>query len=145
MDLPLSILLSNADEFIKVGAVIYRYETETTPPKNKFSIIVGVSNDKISLARVIVNSKINPNIFNTIDLQSAQIGINSDENEMFRHYSYADCTKVFEVDKSTLNEEFAGNSKIHCGNISEHVLENIFETLRTSRIIKPYLKKKYGF
>lgn len=44
------------DDRVSVGAVIFDFITTTKPPKDKYFVVVGFSDEKIALGTVYINS-----------------------------------------------------------------------------------------
>jgi len=134
-----------AERVVKIGTIIRRFETSTTPNKYKFSIVVGESEDKLVVARVLVNSKINPQIYNSIELQNLHIGLDDVDYDCLDHYSYANCSSVKEMNKADLIQEIKSVPDIHKEELNTSDLNAVIETLKKSKTIKPYIKTRYGW
>ncbi|MBD2769150.1 hypothetical protein IC235_14755 [Hymenobacter sp. BT664] len=81
---------------LEVGMVIRSYVPDTTPPKSKYWVVVGITEDEIGLATVYVNSRINAFLMRNDILLNAQYRLEPNSQQISRHTSYADCSQIKE-------------------------------------------------
>jgi len=75
------------------GLIIHFFDDTTSPPKNKFMVIVGSCDDDLVLATVYVNSRLNTTVLD-IDMQSLNIKIYANNYSFLTQDSYIDCSKI---------------------------------------------------
>ena len=61
---------------------------------DKFIIIVSESEEEVSLAFVVINSRINENVFPTPYLQSLHVKIKSGDHPFLDHDSFINCSEL---------------------------------------------------
>ena len=84
------------DDRLQVGSVIFEYVTTTTPPKEKYYIVVGFSEDKVALGTVFINSEVNPNVFRNERLRNLHIPFPQSENPFLKWNSFINCSDIQE-------------------------------------------------
>lgn len=95
---------------IEPGTVIRCFVTDINPPKIKFFIILGIADDYCAVGTIYINTKINKNIYDTIETIDLQIPVSPKECPFLNHNSYIDCAKLFVKDFPTLkNKDYKGN------------------------------------
>jgi hypothetical protein len=104
---------------IKIGSVLKYFVEDTTPPKYKRMIVLGISDEEISVATVYLNSELNTKVFKSKRMQALQIPIKQEKREYLEHDSYIDCSflHIKQIDK--LDEEFKNNRLESLGEVSE--------------------------
>jgi hypothetical protein len=141
--LPYDKKVKFANERLTLGAVILRHEDSLNPPKEKFSIIVGMSNDSSLLATVYINSKINDFIKSRQELHALQFEISVANCPCLSYTSYADCSDIVQRDYKELFDEVTNNLRIMKGALNTDLLNQIRQTLVRAGSIKGKLKKKF--
>ena len=143
---PENIKKSTFSSELKIGKIMYRYEDKITKPHNKFSIIVGICKEGISVARIYINSGINLNVLNTEYLKQLQIDILiKDYGCLDNDYSFIDCSKIFEITYEELEIEYINNPKeFFKDDLVDELLEKVLDKLANAKTIKPIVKKKYN-
>jgi hypothetical protein len=84
------------DDRLSVGSIIFEHVLTTNPPKNKYYISIGISDNKIALGTVYINTEINPNISKTPQLRSYHIPIAASDYPFLRYDSFIDCSNIQE-------------------------------------------------
>ena len=133
-----------ADQNLTVGTVIRKFAEDTTPPKKKRFIIIGIDRDRVKIGTVYINSDINFNIFRSEDLKRLHIKIRSAKNEFIEHDSYVNCSEIFEKDYKEVFEYITKYPKEVLGKADEIDMINILTTIKTAKTIEPKKKKRYG-
>lgn len=134
------------DDRLVVGSVLFEFVTTTIPPKNKYYIVVGISENEVALGTVYINSEINPNIFNTPQLRGYHIPISAAQYPFLRYDSFIDCSHIEERAVSDVIKCLNSDNKRYgyYATISENELNTILQTLDNAHTIAPILKKKFG-
>jgi hypothetical protein len=133
-----------ANRSIKVGAVIRKFVTNTTPPKEKRFIVVGLSDDSIALAVVYINTEINPFIANRPDLNRLQLELKQKNRSILNYDSFVDCTKIFEFKFEDVQKHLAENPQELLGEIDGFEHLSIIERIRLSKQISKAQLRKFG-
>ena len=128
---------------IQARCVLKVHVDFTNPPKEKFLIIVGVSNDGTTLAGVLINSRINPNINYSPELISLHIKLLQTQNTFLSYDSYADCSKLHYFKYDELNDKIQEDNSILRGSISASEFELMKQALQNGDI-KGKIIKKYN-
>src|SRR5580698_10277545 len=80
---------------LRIGTVVYFHDPLCDPPKPKFCIIVGMSDDQFDIATVYINSEMNVPDINSHELVSLHYLIEREKYSQFlKKDSYIDCSKV---------------------------------------------------
>ena len=133
-----------ANENLKIGAVIRITVPDTTPPKIKRLVIVGIGDSKEKLISIFINSDINPSILNTPELQQLQHKLEKEKCPFLDHASYADCSKVKERDYSEIHKLLKGDTSTHLGQLNNEDLKAIKALLKSAKTIPVRTKKAYS-
>lgn len=127
---------------IKVGAVIRKFMTNTTPPKEKRFIIVGLSDDSVALAVVYINTRINPFIERNPELKNLQLPLKRNNRSILDYDSFVDCTQILEYQFADIQSHISENPDELLGEIDGFEHLNIVQRIRLSKqISKAQLKK----
>lgn len=129
---------------IKVGTVLRLHVKNTIPPKYKRFIIVGFTQDKLSLATVYINSDINININWSQEQQALQLLFTSEGRPYLDRNSYIDCSKLMFRDTEEIYSAVHNNPDAIIGKLSEEDLKYVMNTLKYASTIKGKYKKRYG-
>jgi len=142
--LPENIKNEIANENLKVGSIFRTFEHNTTPPKIKRFIVVGVSTNAVLFATVYINTEINPRLFNTPELQSLHLPISADGREYIDHDSHIDCSQLLERNINDLKAIYLKDLSCHIGTVSTDDLKLIRKIIKENRTIPIKKKKDYG-
>jgi hypothetical protein len=134
-----------ADDNFKVGAVLKYHMPFTNPPKEKRAIIVGFDAEKVLFALILINTEVNPRIFNTQELRDLHLQLEETGRPYLNHLSHVDCSQIFEQDIEQVKEILKDSPGVHIGNVGPSDFENIREKISSATTITPKLKRKYGF
>lgn len=126
------------------GSVIKAFVKDTNPPKEKRFIVVAFDKSRVLLASVYINSKINPKIFNSSELQALHIPLKSQGREYLDHDSYVDCSSIYEKETQSIIEIIKSRPAAVIGELSTADFALIKSTLRNAKTISTALKKKFG-
>lgn len=129
---------------LKIGAVIKVFVSETTPPKEKRLVLVGISYDQIYYASIFINSEVNPNIFPTESLKNLHIKLKSENRAYLDHDSFADCSQLVKRKADWLLEIISNDPSKIIGQLSEEDLKSLQLKIKTASTITPALKKMFG-
>jgi hypothetical protein len=138
----------NSNEYVernfKVGTVIKLFVHDTTPPKEKRFIIIGFTEDKLTLASLYINSELNKNINWSQEQQALQLELTPEDRDYLTTHSYVDCSKFIPRDALEIKENLLKRPEAILGNVSKSDLETIFNYLKGAPTINGKFKKRYG-
>jgi hypothetical protein len=132
-----------AQERLRAGAVVRRMVPDTRPPKIKRCVIVGISDDLVSVGVVFINSDINFNVLPTKELQELQYLVSATGRDYVEHDSFVDCSQLFEHSYAALLRETQNEPGIILGKVTPADLAAIYSLVKNAKTISPKLKKKY--
>ena len=134
------------DDRLSIGSIIFEFVTDTHPPKDKYYIIIGFTNDKIALGTVFVNSVINPNLFRTQYLRDLHIPLLQSEYPFLKYDSFIDCSNIQERPYANVRECINGiNNKYgYIGSVDLLKMDEILKTLDNAHTIPVNIKRKFG-
>jgi len=94
----------------------------------KFLIVAGVTQDKILVCSVFINSLINPYIQRRPRMLSCQVQLKSADYEFLTHDSYANCAQPIKASY----EHFLGDELKYCGLLSEQDVNLVQQSIISS-------------
>ena len=133
-----------ANDNLKIGPVLRLFDNETNPPKFKLWIIVGFDTEMLSCAQIYINSKINTNIFRTIEAQNLHLKLEAENRSYLTHDSYVDCSELEIRRVSEIRALIVEDAERHKGELADEDLADILLKLREAPTIETKIKKKYG-
>lgn len=133
-----------ANRNIQVGSVIRVFVKDTTPPKVKYFIVIGFSDDKVLLGTVFINSTINQNVFNTEYLKGLNIPLDAQTYDFIDHNSFVDCSDIKERNFVEIKHLVSNDPECSKGVVSEETMRIILTTLANTSTISLNKKRKFG-
>ena len=133
-----------AERNIQVGSVIRVFVKDTTPPKVKYFIVIGFSDDKVLLGTVFINSTINQNVFNTEYLKGLNILLDAQIYDFIGHDSFVDCSDIKERNFVEIKQLLSNDPECSKGVVSEETMKAISTTLANASTISLNKKRKFG-
>lgn len=134
-----------ADRQIEVGVVLKLLVTDTHPPKEKRFIVVGITDDRLCLAVVFINSHINPRINFSLELQSLHVPLTPENRPYIDRPCFADCAHLYYKEVDEISSSISKHPDCIIGQLADEDLKIIKGVLRESTTIKGKVKKKFGF
>jgi hypothetical protein len=117
---------------LKPGQILYLSCDFTTPPKEKYLILVCAD----TALMFIVNSRIHPYIQNRPALRRSQICLRSTDYDFLPHDSYADCSKVIdELDLTQISAQVNNDLARIKGEITDATKEEIIRVVDNASTI----------
>lgn len=129
---------------LKVGSVLKLFVNDTTPPKEKRFIVIGLSEDKLSLASLYINSEVNTSINWSTEQQALQLEFTVYGREYLNRTSYIDCSKFNYRNTKEIEQAIEARPDAIIGELSSQDLELIITTIRLATTINGKYKKRYG-
>ena len=109
---------------LKIGTVIDIRDPYAFDDKHKYSIIVGISDDRFYIGTVYINSNVNARAINSPSLVALQYEIFPSKYKFLRWPSYVDCSDLKDRMQSSLLQEINTSGRI-LGTIAEDDLSAI--------------------
>lgn len=126
-----------------VGSVVRSPVPDTTPPKYKFWIIVGLATDGAELGVVYLNT--NPQfLLRHPQLARLQLPMRPDARQLVTHDCYADCSELKRKSLDAIEQQLAEEPGYVRGVLEGHELATLLAALRTSPKISPRDKKRFS-
>ena len=129
---------------LEPGQVLKLRVEDTTPPKIKYLVIVGCTQDEITIATVFINSNVNIYIAYNAVLQAAHLPILAAEHSFLRYDSHVDCTQIAKRPYAAIEQHVNAQPSTIVGRVTPTLLDEILTALRHSTLIKGKDKKKLG-
>lgn len=130
---------------LNIGDVLRLWVEDTNPPKYKFIVIVGFEQNRIAVASLFINSRVNQRINWNPYLEALHIEISATQHHFLSYNSYVDCSELHIDDVVRLTSIIESNPDIICGTIHPTILSEIRNRVIHADTIKAKIKKKFGF
>lgn len=101
----------------------------------KFFIIVGISEHKIFICSVFINSKIHPSVIKKPNILKLQIPLLKSRNTFLKHDSFANCSYPIHLNSEQITKGIIENTCKVIGNIHSQDLEFIQSAIITSGLL----------
>ncbi|WP_215236053.1 hypothetical protein [Dyadobacter linearis] len=118
---------------------------DTYPPKIKRLVVVGETEDKLTVVSVFFNTKLNEKVNWNLDFKSQQIEFTPEGRDYLDHKCLIDCSKLRPILRDEINEAIKARPGIIIGKLSDEDFSLVRTQIIHSTTIKGKLKKKYGF
>ena len=141
---PEELKKNNSEKELIIGSVLRLHVKDTYPPKTKRFIIIGFTEDKVTLATVYINSEINTNVNWSIEQQDLQLPLSSENREYLEHDSFVDCSKFFLKGVQEITDIVKSRPEVIIGELNQDDLKIVIEKIKNATTIKGKVKKKYG-
>ena len=132
-----------AKRSLEIGIVLKLLVQDTTPPKIKRLIIVGRTEDHLTIASVYINSPKDKKW--PEGRKSQQLLFKAENRDYLDKDSFIDCSDLKIKDNNELFGIVKNRPSAVIGKVSDEDFELIKNTIINSRTIKGKHKKKYGF
>lgn len=129
---------------LALGTVVRAFVTFARPPKEKRFVIIGIKDDHSSYGVVLINSEINLNVNYSPYLVSQHIEVASAGRNYLTHDSFIDCTEIFSIPKSEIDQIIELDQDVIKGNVSKQDFDLIINMIVASDLIKGKIKKRFG-
>ena len=141
---PESIKREHANRSMQIGSVLKLFVDDTRPQKEKFFIVIGLSQDGIILASVYINSEVNLVVNYSPELRALHLPISADTCDFLDYDSYVDCSQLVIRDREIILNALFYRPEAFVGTVSNDDLEAIRKTIIGAQTIKGKIKKKFG-
>ncbi len=120
-------------ETLKEGDVFLKDFDEAD--HKKFFIIAGISNDKIFICSVFINSEIHPSIALKPNISKLQIPLLKSRNEFLKYDSFANCSYPIHLNSTSITKGIIDQTCKVVGNIHHQDLEFVQKALIESGLL----------
>lgn len=127
------------------GDIIHIFVKDTTPPKNKFVVVLGIDGDKVHVLTVFINTHINTNIYKTQYQQGLCYKIYQSDYSFLTYDSYIDLNQTFTRPKNDLDWVLNNRATAKKATLTHSHLKEIRNLIHLNRSIKGKDCKKFGF
>ncbi|MCF6179052.1 MAG: hypothetical protein L3J63_06655 [Geopsychrobacter sp.] len=141
---PADFQKKHREQNIRPGAVFSVFVQDTTPPKYKRIVILGINERKALIGHFLINSELNLQCLYTDALRNLQIEFTSDQRDYLEHDSFLDCSNLFSFPLDELRTRYSSNASILLGHLSEEDLDKATEKAAGASTISPKKKKMFG-
>lgn len=119
---------------LRVGSVIYKFCSFTTPPKNKLMVVASL---EPRLLILLINSEINPFYFQK-GLDRFHVPIPFADHNFLTHDSYTNCIEAHSsFDCSEIKQEVVDNyANIFKGWLTDSCLESVYSAVKGNTLIR---------
>lgn len=125
---------------VKRGSIFHRFFTTTTPPKDKFFVVVGEDGDDY-VGYFFINSNINRFIERNQAMYDMQMPLLPRDYSFLDHQSYIDGSKLSKLNKSILLEELANRITTYKGRLKGEDIIRLISAVQRSPLFSAKEKK----
>jgi len=101
----------------------------------KFFIVAGISQDRIFLCSIYINSRIHPSVMQRQHLLELQIPLKKQNNPFLKYDSFANCSTPIPMESESLSVWISDESCKVIGSIHKPDLKFIIESLKNSGLL----------
>lgn len=124
------------DRSLRSGRVLYLFCDDTTPPKEKYLVLV---TDIHAPLLFLINSKIGPFILSRPHLLKCQVQINAAQNPYLDHDSFIDCSRVIEwFDEADIRRQVLDDTGRLSGELDPLTRQQVIRAVQQSDTISAH-------
>lgn len=127
---------------IKRGSILHRWFHSTTPPKNKFFVVIGEDENRI-IGYFFINSNVSNFISRNSRFFEMQMHIRRSDYPFLSHDSFIDAHELKYLDKAEIMAELKSGKTIHKGTLADEDMERLLVSLRESTLYSKHIKEKF--
>lgn len=142
---PIDFKIDRANKGTQVGAVLRLFVEDTNPPKVKFFIVIGLTEDRVSLASIYINSDVNMVINYSQELRDLHLPLSANDCDFLDHDSFVDCSQLQERNRERIYQDILNSPEAFVGTLNSEQLSTIRNQVINAKTIKGKIKKKFGF
>lgn len=135
----------HANRGTQVGAVLRLFVEDTNPPKVKFFIVIGMTDDRVSLASLYINSEVNMIKNYSQELIDLHLPLLTNDCDFLDHDSFVDCSQLQERNREHIYQNILNSPGAFVGTLKPEQLVTIKNRVISAKTIKGKIKKKFGF
>ena len=126
---------------LKPGQVLYLECHFTTPPKEKYVVLVAAS-DKPGPLLFLINSRIHPYIMRRAEMLACQVKLSAAQYSFLEHDCFIDCSRVIEeFDYQNIRQQLLQDVTRVRGELDAQAKAMIVQVVQASRTVSPYHKR----
>jgi hypothetical protein len=127
------------DRQLRPGQVLYLFCDFTTPPKEKYLVLVSRGQNPLLF---FINSRIHPFILQRPELCDCQVKVSVAGNPFLHHDSFIDCSKVVDqFDQSDIRKQILDDIERVRGELDAQTKQQILTAAQKSRTISQLHKQ----
>ena len=127
---------------VRRGSILYRWFHSTTPPKNKFFVVIGEDENRI-IGYFFINSNVSNFISRNSRFFEMQMHIKRSDYPFLSHDSFIDAHELKYLDKAEIMAELKSGKTIHKGTLDDEDMERLLASLRESILYSKHIKEKF--
>ncbi len=128
---------------LKRGDILHRWFNDTTPPKNKFFVVMGEDENNI-IGFFFINSDINNYIKRNQTLLDMQMSIKKvDYPFLTNSFSYICAHEIKPINKAILHDELESGTTERKGHLRDEDLSLLLDAVRDSKLFSKIEKETY--
>lgn len=127
---------------IRRGSVLHRWFGSTTPPKNKFFVVIGEDENRI-IGYFFINSNVSKFISRNSRYLEMQMHIKRSDYPFLSHDSFIDAHELKYLDKADIMAELQSGKTTHKGTLADEDMERLLASLRESALYSKHIKEKF--
>lgn len=124
------------------GSILHRWFLSTTPPKNKFFVVIGEDENRI-IGYFFINSNVSNFISRNSRFFEMQMHIKRSDYPFLSHDSFIDAHELKYLDKAEIMAELKSGKTIHKGTLANEDMERLLVSLRESTLYSKHIKEKF--
>ena len=124
------------------GSILHRWFLSTTPPKNKFFVVIGEDENRI-IGYFFINSNVSKFISRNSRYLEMQMHIKRSDYPFLSHDSFIDAHELKYLDKADIMAELQSGKTTHKGTLADEDMERLLASLRESALYSKHIKEKF--
>ena len=133
-----------ANAVIEPGLVFKIFDSNTTPPKIKYHVVVGVCDEEVLVATVRINTSMNVNVYKQIEAQYRCIKLKREVYDFLDHDSVVDCNVLIPSNLPGIQWELDNHPHYVMGKLLSEDVEEIKLRMIDAPTISKADKIKFG-
>lgn len=121
---------------------MHRWFGSTTPPKNKFFVVIGEDENRI-IGYFFINSNVSKFISRNSRYLEMQMHIKRSDYPFLSHDSFIDAHELKYLDKADIMAELQSGKTTHKGTLADEDMERLLASLRESALYSKHIKEKF--
>ncbi|TXD56907.1 hypothetical protein ES044_16060 [Polaribacter sp. IC066] len=126
------------------GTVLRMFVNDTTPPKTKIFIVLGLHDNKVALGTLFINSKINDTINFSVELQALQYKLYLSDYAFLDKDSFVDCSNIQQRDNKNILQKINEDNSLVVGRLNQDTFEDVRKAIISAETIRGKHKKRFG-
>lgn len=124
------------------GSILHRWFYNTTPPKNKFFVVIGEDENRI-IGYFFINSNVSNFISRNSRFFEMQMHIKRSDYPFLSYDSFIDAHELKYLNKAEIMAELKSGKTIYKGTLANEDMERLLVSLRESTLYSKHIKEKF--